>query len=244
MRLRIAIRYILGLAIVLSPAVATAQETTRLLVPAEGTMLDLAVEGKATRRPDLVVINTGVVTQAATAAEAIAQNAERAKRLVAALKSSGLEDRDIQSASISLSPQYRHAENSPPTIIGYQASNMLTVKFRDIERAGLILDSLVRAGANQIDGPNFMLAQPDAALDEARTDALAKARVRAELYARALGMRVERILSISEAGPVPGPIPLVAGRANYMADMEAARTGVIPGEQDLLTTVTVRFLLK
>lgn len=190
------------------------------------------------------MINTGVVTQAATAAEAIAQNAERVKQLVAALKSAGIDDRDIQSASISLSPQYRHSENAPPAITGYQASNMLTVRFRDVARAGAILDTLVRAGANQIDGPNFMLAQPDAALDEARTDALAKARVRAELYARSVGLQIDRILSISEAGAVPGPIPLVAGRANYMGDAAQATTSVVPGEQDVMTTVTVRFLLK
>ena len=244
MHLRIAVRYILCSVLALSPTAVTAQEVPRLFVAVEGTVLDLAVEGKSTRRPDLVVINTGVVTQAATAAEAIAQNAERAKRLVAALKSAGVDNRDIQSASISLSPQYRHGENAPPTVTGYQASNMLTVRFRDMARAGPILDTLVRAGANQIDGPNFMLAQPDAALDEARTDALAKARVRAELYARSVGLRIDRILSISEAGAVPGPIPLVAGRATYTGDAAEAGTSVIPGEHDVSATVTVRFLLK
>ncbi|WP_447725727.1 SIMPL domain-containing protein [Sphingomonas koreensis] len=229
---------------VLSPALAVAQEVPRMPLPAEGTIVDLTVEGKTARRPDMAVINTGVVTQAATAAEAIAQNAVRAKRLVTALKGAGVQDRDIRSASITLNPQYRQGENVPPTITGYQASNMMTVRFRDIARAGPILDTLTREGANQIDGPNFMLAEPDAAQDEARADALAKARARAALYARAIGLRVDRILAISEGGASSGPIPLFAARANYMADGEAARTNVIPGEQDVITTVSVRFLLK
>jgi len=235
---------VLTVAMAVTPALATAQEMPRMSVPAEGTVLDLSVEGKTTRRPDMAVVNTGVVTQAATAAEAITQNAVRVKRLVAALKAAGIEDRDIQSASIALNPQYRQSENVPPAITGYQASNMMTVRFRDIARAGPILDTLTRQGANQIDGPNFMLAQPDAAQDEARTDALAKARTRAELYARAIGLRVERILAIREAGALPGPIPLFAGRANYMADAQAGGASVIPGEQDVLTTISVRYLLK
>lgn len=185
------------------------------------------------------MINTGVVTQAATAAEAIAQNAERAKRLVAALKSSGIEDRDIQSAGA-----FPQSTISPRREFASDHHRLSGIEHADGEVPMSAGPSSIHWWCGgQPDRWPQLLAQPDAALDEARTDALAKARVRAELYARAVGLRVERILSISEAGPVPGPIPLIAGRANYMADAEAARTGGYRASR-MLTTVTVRFLLK
>ncbi|WP_447725866.1 SIMPL domain-containing protein [Sphingomonas koreensis] len=201
-------------------------------------------EGRTTRPPDLVTINTGVVTQALTAAEALTDNAGRVKRVVAALKTAGVADRDIRSANISLQPQYRYADNTPPVITGYQASNSIAVRFRDIARAGTILDALVREGANQIDGPNFVLDKPEAALDEARADAVAKARARAGLYARIAGLRVDRILSISENPGANVPIVITAMRANMAGAASEADTKVIPGEQDVTISLSVRFLLK
>ena len=220
-----------------------AQEAPRgpmaMMVPA-GTMLEVVAEGKTTRVPDVATIRAGVVTQAETAAAALGQNAQQVTAILAALKRAGIADRDVQTAQISLAPQYRYGENVPPVITGYQASNTVSVRFRDIARSGAILDALVKQGANQIDGPNFMIDQPDAALDEARTDAVRRARARAEVYARAAGMSVDRIVSISEGngpGPVP-PMPMMMVRAERSAD-----TKIVPGEQDVGVTVTVRFLL-
>lgn len=225
----------------LSPAAASAQ-TAPTLAPIDGTVLEVVAEGKATRAPDLVLINTGVVTQAATAAQALADNSRQVARVVAALKTAGVADRDIRSANIALQPQYRYADNTPPVITGYQASNSVSVRFRDIARAGLILDTLVREGANQIDGPSFQLDKPEAALDEARADAVAKARARAELYARVTGMKVDRVLSISESA---GNAPIVLPAPRMMAAAKAdAGTKVIPGEQDVTVSLSVRFLLK
>jgi uncharacterized protein len=110
--------------------------------------------------------------------------------------------------------------------------------------SGGILDALVREGANQIDGPNLTLDKPEAASDEARADAVAKARARAELYARAAGLRVDRILSITEAaemGGGPFPPPVVAMVRAQAADAESK---IAPGEQEVAVTLAVRFLLK
>lgn len=208
----------------------------------DSTVLEVVSEGKTTRAPDLAVINTGVVTQALTAAAALSDNAARVKRVIAALKGAGVADRDIRTLNISLQPQYRYAENTPPAITGYQASNSVVVRFRDIARAGTILDSLVREGANQIDGPTLSLDKPEEALDEARADALAKARVRAGFYARLAGLQVDHILSISENLGASAPIMVGAMREN-MATADAA-TKVIPGEQDVSVSLSVRFLLK
>lgn len=207
----------------------------------EGTLLDVVAEGEASRVPDIATIRAGVVTQAATAAEALAANARQMARVLAALKAAGVAERDVQTATISLSPQYRYAENQPPVITGYQAANSVSVKFRDIARSGAILDALVKQGANQIDGPNLSIDRIEAAEDEARIDAVKRARARADLYAKALGMRVERLVSVSEApdGGDPRPIPMMMARAEAKDS-----TQVVPGEQRVGVTVRVRFLLK
>ena len=222
------------------PLSAAAQVTPGAPVT-EGTLLDVVAEGEATRVPDIATIRAGVVTQAPNAAAALSANAEQMKRVLAALKSAGVAERDVQTATISLNPQYRYAENQPPVITGYQASNNVSVKFRDIARSGAILDALVRQGANQIDGPNLSIDQIEAAQDEARTDAVKRARARADLYARALGMQVDRLVSLSEAldGGGPGPVPVMMARAEAKDS-----TQVVPGEQRVGVTIRVRFLLK
>ncbi|HVI98944.1 MAG TPA: SIMPL domain-containing protein [Sphingomonas sp.] len=224
------------------PAAAQTHPAAPAILP-DGTLLDVAAEGKSTRVPDLATIRAGVVTQAATAAAALSDNAQRMDRVLSALKAAGVATRDIATANVQLSPQYRYGENQPPAITGYQATNSVSIRFRDIARSGAILDALVKQGANQIDGPNLSLDNPDAALDEARADAVKRARARAELYANAAGLHVDRIISISEEGdnagmPPPRPV-MYAARAEAAAD-----TAIVPGETDVTVRLSVRFLLK
>lgn len=231
----------------LAPAAAaqTAPATVEPLVPATGTVLDVSAEGRTTRVPDLATIRAGVVSQAPTAAAALSDNANRMARVIAALKRAGLADRDLATATVGLSPQYRYGEGKAPEITGYQATNSVSIRFRDVRKAGTILDALVGQGANQIDGPNLSIDKPDSALDEARTDAVARAKAKADLYARAAGLRVARIVSISEAGQEAGgpqpPRPMLYARAAAAPD---APTQIAPGEQDVTVTLSVRFLLQ
>lgn len=234
-----------GVALVgLNVPAAIAQTTAapvEMAVPAGATLLEVEAEGQARRVPDIATIRAGVVTQAASAADALKQNATRMDAVLSALKKAGVADRDVQTAAISLNPQYRYQDNEPPVITGYQASNSVSVRFRNIEKSGAILDALVAQGANQINGPDLSIDAIDAARDEARTDAIRQARARADLYAKAAGLHVVRILSISEgAAASPPPRPVV------MARMEAAdaSTKIAPGEQDVTASVTVRFVLQ
>jgi uncharacterized protein YggE len=221
---------------------AIAQMPQPPMPPIQGTRLDIVAEGEVTRQPDVVTIGAGVVTQAATAGEAMQENARRMTATVAALRKAGVADRDMQTSSINLSPQYRYGENVPPVITGYQASNQVSVRFRDVKRSGAILDTLVAQGANQINGPSFALDKPEAALDEARTLAVATARKRAELYAKAAGMSVRRIVSITETGggAQPQPVMLMAMRSRGEADS----TPVQAGEQKMTVSVSVSFELQ
>jgi len=207
---------------------------------AQGTRLDVVATGEVTRIPDIVRINAGVVTQAPTAVEAIRQNAARMERVRTALARAGVAPRDIQTSNINLQPDYRYAENQPPQLIGYRASNEVNVRFREIADSGRILDALVAEGANQINGPNLGIDRPEAALDEARVAALANARARAELYARAMNMRVRRVLLVSESGAMlPRPMPEIQLRQASTAD-----SNIEPGEQILTISLTVSFELE
>ncbi|MFD1949558.1 SIMPL domain-containing protein [Sphingomonas arantia] len=225
------------------PAIAAAQVTPLPVATLAGTRLDIVATGEVVRAPDIATISAGVVTQATTASAALAENATRMTATIAALRRAGVAERDIQSAAINLSPQYRYGENVPPVLTGYQASNQVTIRFREIKRAGAILDALVQAGANQINGPAFSLDKPAAALDEARTAAMALARTRADLYARVAGMTVRRIVAIAEEGEQTNqPRPMMASMS--LARMEKDSTPVQAGEQTLGVTVRVTFELQ
>jgi uncharacterized protein YggE len=165
------------------------------------------------------------------------------ERVRAALKRAGIEDRDIQTSSINLNPEYQYDQNRPPRLTGYRATNTVNVKFRDLKRTGAILDALVAEGANQINGPSLTIDKPEAALDEARTKAIANGRARADLYASALGMRVVRLISVSEGGGynVPPPMPMMAQMAERGA---AADSKIDPGTQQLQVNVSMSFELR
>jgi hypothetical protein len=223
------------------PSVAAAQQST-INQTIAGTRLDVSATGEVTRVPDVAIISAGVVSRSATATGALQDTADRMNRVLAALKRSGVEDRDIQTSNVSLNPEYRYVENQPPQLVGYSASNNVTVRFRDIRNSGKILDALVGQGANQINGPSLTVDKPEAALDEARAKAIAIGRARAELYARSLGLRVVRVVSVNEGGgsyPVPPPVPMYA-----RAEMAQAKTSIEPGEQKLQVNLTMTFELQ
>ncbi|HSM10325.1 MAG TPA: SIMPL domain-containing protein [Lysobacter sp.] len=220
-----------------SPAAAP---TPLVHAPTSGTLLSVSAEAEARRVPDIARLSTGVVTQAADANAAMRANAEQMNQVIAAIRRAGVAERDIQTGGINLHPQYRHAENQPPTITGYQASNTVNITVRDLARLGATLDALVAAGANQINGPSFDVDDKESAYDEARRAAVEKARKRASMYAKTLGMRVRRIVSISEGGNLGPPMPMMA-----MARMEkSSDTPISPGENALSVRLDVVFELE
>jgi uncharacterized protein YggE len=223
------------------PAAAEAQQST-ITQSIAGTRLDISATGDVTRVPDIAVITAGVVTRATTARSALQQNAGRMDRVIAALKRAGVADRDLQTSTINLNAEYIYANIQPPKPNGYTASNQLTIRFRDIANSGTILDALVAEGANQINGPSLTIDKPELALDEARARAVAAGRARADLYARSLGLRVARLVAVSESGgyAVPPPMPMYA-RAEVA---QAADTKIVPGEQKLSVTLNMIYELQ
>ena len=235
---------VLALAVIPMAAGMAQAQTVPVQVPVmTGTRLDVSATGEVTRVPDIAIISAGVQTLQPTATAAIEENAARMERVRAALKRAGIEDRDIQTSSINLNPEYQYDQNRPPRLTGYRATNTVNVKFRDLKRTGAILDALVAEGANQINGPSLTIDKPEAALDEARTKAIANGRARADLYASALGMRVVRLISVSEGGGynVPPPMPMMAQMAERGA---AADSKIDPGTQQLQVNVSMSFELQ
>lgn len=243
-----------------APALAQTMPSPAPVLAPNATLLNLSAEALVRRAPDIANFSAGVVTQAKTAGEALTANARRMDAVIGALKRAGVADRDIQTASLSLQPQYyypqrerpmpadttRPAEPKAPRIIGYEARNSVQVRVRKLGEMGKVIDTLVAAGANQVDGPNFMLENQDSALDEARTEAVRKARARANLYARAAGLRVGRILSISEGGAYY-PQPVMMREAVMATGGNAAPpppSPVAPGELQLGVTLSVQFALE
>jgi len=235
MKLKLIAALMLGAAAL--PSAARAQATITQSIA--GTRLDINATGEVTRVPDVAVISAGVVSRAPTAAAAMQDTATRIDRVLAALKRAGIADRDIQTSNVNLSPEYRYPENQSPQLVGYTASNNVSIRFRDIRNSGKILDVLVGEGANQISGPTLMVDKPEAALDEARAKAIAIGRARAETYARSLGLRVARVVAVNESGGYYAPPP-----APMMERAQLASTKIEPGEQKLQVTLAMTFELQ
>lgn len=218
----------------------TTHAQTPVPVATDGTLLSVSAQAEASRVPDVATLSAGVVTQAADGNAAMRQNAEQMARVMAAIKAAGIPDKDVRTSGINLNPQYRYVENEAPQIVGYQASNTVNLKVRDITRLGKVLDALAAQGANQINGPSFEIDQPEPVYDEARLAALEKAQARARTYAKALGLQVRRIVSISEGGAgLPTPMPRMA-----MMKAEAFdSTPVAPGESSVSVSLDVVFEL-
>src|ERR1700730_6822532 len=169
----------------------------------------ISVTGEATVSvaPDLARIDGGVTSEAKTAREASDANNAAMGKVLLALNGAGIDEKDSQTSRLSLQPQSSSSRpGAPSTIIGYRASNRVTIQLRDVTKLASVIDTLVGAGANDIGGINFMVSKASKLLDEAREQAIADARRKAEIYAKAAGVTLGAPLSISEQG-FPGPIP-------------------------------------
>lgn len=217
-----------------APAVAQVQPV-QVMQPAPS--LNLSATGEVKLAPDMATLTFGVVTEAASAAEAMQLNARRMTEVSAALRRAGIAERDIQTAGLNLSAQYDYVQNEAPRLRGYQASNRVTVIVRDLARTGQVADAVVAAGVNQIDGVSFGLQDPSAAEDQARRLAVRALQAKAALYAEALGVRLDGIRSLAEGGGYAPPPPMPMYR---MAAMEVsdASTPVSGGELTVRVDIT------
>ncbi len=200
----------------------------------------IAVTGEAnvSVAPDLALVDGGVTSEAKTAREASDANNTAMGKVLLALKTAGIDEKDVQTSRLSLQPQSAPNRTGPSAITGYRASNRVTIRVRDVGKVANVIDTLVGAGANEIGGITFMVSQASKLLDEARDKAVADARRKAEIYARAAGVTLGAPLSISEEGNAP-PMPYRKMSAGMVASAPVAQ-----GEETLSVTVSVSWTIK
>ena len=190
--------------------------------------------------PDLASVDAGVATDAKTAREASDTNNTAMAKVLAALKAANIDAKDIQTSRLSLQPQYAPNRGGPSPIVGYRASNRVTVRIHDVSKVAGVIDTLVGAGANDVGNVSFSVSQASKLLDDAREKAVADARRKAEVYAKAAGVTLGAPLSIAEEG---APQPIFRGK--MVAAMAAvAPTPIAQGEETLSVSVAVTWAIK
>jgi uncharacterized protein len=202
----------------------------------------ISVTGEATVSvaPDLAQIEAGVTSDAKTAREASDANNAAMGKVLLALKGAGIDEKDFQTSRLSLQPQSApNRTTGPSAIVGYRASNRVTVRLREVSKVAGVIDTLVAAGANDIGGINFMVSNASKLLDDARGQAVADARRKAEIYAKAAGVTLGAPISISEEG-APGPMLY----RKMAAPMAASAAPVAQGEETLQVNVSVSWAIK
>ena len=185
--------------------------------------------------PDAAMIRLGVTSQGKNAREASDANAKQMTTVLAALKDAGVADRDVQTSRLSLQPQYEQGKAGAARLLGFQVTNQVTIRIREIDKFPGILDRAIAAGANEMSGIEFIVSEQSKLLDQARDEAIADARRKAELYVKAAGGKLGPVVSIAEEGAPPPIRPAAA--------MRAASVPIAPGEQTLRAVVAVSYEL-
>ncbi len=239
---RARLRYI-GLAVAMAAAAMLFEARTAMAADGDRQVertISVSATGSVMAEPDLARISAGVVAEADTAREALGRNSTVMKKLLDGLKGLGIEPRDIQTSAVNVEPRYaQSASGRPASISGYRVVNQVRLTVREVARLGEILDAAIGFGANQVHGISFDVSRAEALQDEARKQAIANARRRAELYAAAAGVELGPVLQITE-GDAQVARPVFAARL-------AAAAPAVPveaGTQAVTVSVSVTYGLR
>lgn len=202
-------------------------------------------EGESTLKPDLALLSLSVMREAATAREAMTANNDAMAKIVAAMKESGIADRDLQTAGIQIAPRYNYT-NKPDgsqeaQLVAYQVTNTIAIRVRDLARTGEVIDKSVTLGVNQGGNITFANDNPEAALTEARKKAVANAMEKAKTLAEAAGVSLGRVIEMSEMNYSQPPAPILA---KAYADGAAGAAPVEAGENAYRIQVNMTFELR
>jgi uncharacterized protein YggE len=232
-------KIILAALMVTGATVSTSAMATQVNITATNPVIDLTVTETVETRPDIATFSTGVQTMAPTASEAVRANNVQMASVVSRLKKLGIAERDIQTTQINLNQQFDYRDGKQ-VFIGYQASNMVNAKLRDLKKLGAFLDALAVDGATSFNGPTFGLDDDSKFRAAARDEVWASALARAKNIARKAGYSDARVLRVEETDSNMGnypPMPLVV-RA---MDASEKTTPISPGEISVGATMSFTF---
>ena len=238
---------LIALAIIAAPMLNAAPRSALAADPT-GTnehVITVTGTGKVTVKPDVADVSLGVTTQAATAKAARDEAANKMNAIIAALKNLGVADQDIQTSYISINPVYDY-NSSSQQITGYQVTNQVQVHLTDITKVADVIDDSVAAGATNVNGVSFDLADKTTAENQARAAAVNDAKSHADALAAAAGVTITGVQSISET-TVSYPWPIYgaadASGKGIAPGAPSVPTPVQPGTTDITMTVTVSYLI-
>ncbi len=212
-------------------------------------------EGKAIAVPDVTELSFGVITEGGrNLADLQKENAERIDGIIALLKARGIEEKDIKTQFYNITPRYQYfscpsgergaaVPCPPPEIVGYTINQSVSVKIRDLNKAGDLLSDVVAKGANVVSGLNFTVDDPTEFQNRARAEAIAKAKGKAEAVAKAGGFRLGKLISISEGVQLPQPILFERFAVGKGGDFGGA-PAVEPGSQEIRVSVTLSYEIR
>lgn len=228
---------VLVLALLLSACVGVPVAETQ-----QPRTLSVSGSAKIVLTPDIAYISIGVHTEAREAREAVANNNSQAQEVVAALTGLGIEARDIQTVNFSIYPQEKWSPTGESLGTFFTVDNTVYVTVRDIQKIGEILDAAIAAGANNVYGISFDVENKEAALSEGRAQAVENARTQAEELAKAAGIELGPIFSISYYGSSPSPIYdyKIAPQVGY----GNAAVPISPGQLTMTVDVSVVYEIK
>lgn len=218
------------------PAAAFAAPQVNL-APA-GPVVELSIFESIDAAPDQASVRAGVTATEPTATAAMRRNAEEMTKVIARIKALGIAEKDIQTTGVALGALYDY-QNGSPVFRGYQASNRVNVILRKIDDTGRALDALVEAGATDISGPNFSIADDTALKEQARKAAVARGAAQARAYAAMLGYADIKVLAVSET--IEGIVPMYAEAK--VVSLEATATPIQPGQVSTGVSVTITYEL-
>lgn len=220
------------------PAMASAAD------PGKTPRIVVSGEGESALKPDIALLSLSVMREAKTARAALDANNDAMAAVIAAMKAAGIAERDLQTAGIQINPRYNYTNKADGSqeaeLVAYQVTNTLSVRVRDIDKTGDILDKAVTLGVNQGGGISFTNENPSAALTEARKKAVADAIAKARTLAEAAGASVGRVLEITDQTFSPRPMPVSA----KAFDAGRAAVPIENGENTYNVQVNVTFELK
>ncbi|MBS7695668.1 MULTISPECIES: SIMPL domain-containing protein [unclassified Chelatococcus] len=241
--MKISAPLVVAFALIGAVSAANAQDSGASAGRARPGQITITGEGSVSAAPDIATLSTAVVTAAKSAREATEANSKAMATVIERFKTAGIESRDLSTSGFSVQPRYVQSKQQDgsieaPRIDGYEVRNSVTVRVRDLSKLGAILDTAITAGANQINGISFDVAEPTELLDKAGIAAVKDARRRAELYADAAGVKLGRVVSIAEPS-MDGPRPMMmAARADFA---KGAAVPIEAGERDFNVRVRVTY---
>lgn len=223
-------------------ALAAPAAAAEVQIQAQAPVVELTVSQTVKSKPDVAQVSAGVTTRAQSARDALRQNAEAMQKVIDRLKALGIPDKDIQTSNFNLNAQFTYpAGGGAPVFAGYEASNQVSARLRQIDKVGDALDALVAAGANNVNGPSFMLDDPTAVQQQARTQAFQRGQAMAQDYARMAGYTGVRLLEVSENVEAGGPPPPAPPMVRVYAVERDAKTPIEPGEVGTMVTLTLKY---